>query len=60
MKNTRDFAENEYKARMRVKPDKHQWLRDNYRKLGYISAAALLDEIVGDYIKPNLFKKKGK
>lgn len=58
MKNIDVFAKNEYTERQRLKKDKHQWLKDNYRKLGYKSAAALLDEIINDWIKPNLFKKK--
>lgn len=58
MKNTKEFAENEYKARIRIKPETLQTLKETYRKLGYKSAAAFLEEIVREYFKPNLFKRK--
>lgn len=58
MKNTKEFAENEYKARIRIKPETLELIKSQFRKLGYKSAAAFLDEIIIDYFKPNLFKRK--
>lgn len=49
------FEENEYTARIRIKPFRLTWLKQ-YK--GVKSAAAFLDEILDDYIKPNLFNKK--
>lgn len=51
------FEENEYTQRIRIKPSRLDWIKE-YK--GQKSAAAFLDEILDDYIKPNLFNKKKK
>lgn len=39
-----------YEARDRTTEDQHRWLKQNYKKYGFKSAAALLEEIIKDYI----------
>jgi len=58
MKNKYNFNENEYTARARLKPDKWEMIKTDAKKQGFISAAALLDHIIDDYYKPNLFKNE--
>lgn len=58
MKNTKEFSKNPYSARIRLKPEKLILIKQDFRKLGYVSAANYLDAIVEEHYKPNLFKKK--
>jgi hypothetical protein len=45
------YEDNKYKARDRTTEDDHQWLKENYRKHGYKSAAGFLEEIINAYRK---------
>ncbi len=54
------FETNEYKDKIRIKKKKLDWLKENRDKSIGQSAAAFLDEILNERIKPNLFTKKGK
>jgi hypothetical protein len=51
------FEQNEYTEKIRIKPKRLKWIKDHKGKK---TAAAFLDEILDEYIKPNLFKKRGK
>jgi hypothetical protein len=48
------FEKNDYTDKIRIKPEKLDWLRKNK---GTKTQAAFLDEILENYIKPDLFKK---
>ncbi len=52
------YEANKYQERIRIRKDHHAWLMDNYKKAGLKSAAALNEQILDEYIKPNLFKKR--
>lgn len=54
------FETNLYKDKVRIKKQKLDWLKENRDKGKNQSVAAFLDQILEDYIKPNLFKQKKK
>jgi len=50
--------ETQYSKPVKVTIKHHAWLMDQYRKQDFKSAAAFLESIIDEFIKPNLFKKK--
>lgn len=54
-KDKNGFEGNDYSARIRIKPVDLDWLKGNKDKK---SAAAFLAQIIEEYRKPNLFKRR--
>ncbi len=43
------YENNKYKDKIRVTIKDNRWLKQNFKKKGYKSAAALLEEIINHY-----------
>lgn len=50
-----NYDDNKYKSRIRITPKDLDWIKKNKEKK---SAAAFLEEIIEEFRKPNLFKRK--
>lgn len=55
IKDKNGFEGNEYSARIRIKPIDLEWLKTNKQNK---SAAAFLSDVIAEYKKPNLFKRR--
>ena len=47
------YEDNKYQQRDRTTTEDHEWLKANYRKFRFRSAAAFLEEIIKQYKKEN-------
>jgi AraC-like DNA-binding protein len=43
------YEDNKYKARDRTTEEDHDWLKENYKRSGFKSAAAFLEHIIKQY-----------